>query len=119
MRRRARRASLVPDIWGCSGNIVNETVRAFGAIVGARHASPANTEEDYMQRVSRSKGLLSVVVGNFKSAITHFANIHNIGFAWQRSYHEHIIRDADDFNRIAEYIRMNPLRWAEDEYNNP
>jgi len=88
-------------------------------IVGVRHASPANTEEDYMQRVSRSKGLLSVVVGNFKSAITHFANIHNIGFAWQRSYHEHIIRDTDDFNRIAEYIRMNPLRWAEDEYNNP
>ena len=80
---------------------------------------PANTEEDYMQRVSRSKGLLSVVVGNFKSAITHFANIHNIGFAWQRSYHEHIIRDTNDFNRIAEYIRMNPLRWAEDEYNKP
>ena len=87
--------------------------------VGARHASPAITEEDYIQRVSRSKGLLSVVVGNFKSAITHFANIHNIGFAWQRSYHEHIIRDTDDFNRIAEYIRMNPLRWAEDEYNKP
>ena len=42
VRWRARRASLVPDIWGCSGNIVNETVRAFGAIVGARHASPAN-----------------------------------------------------------------------------
>ena len=42
MRRRARRVSLVPDILGCSGNIVNETVRAFGAIVGARHASPAN-----------------------------------------------------------------------------
>ena len=49
--------------------------------VGERHALPANTEEDYMQRVSRSKSLLSVVVGNFKSAITHFANIHNIGFA--------------------------------------
>ena len=26
----ARHASPVPDIWGCSGNIVNETVRAFG-----------------------------------------------------------------------------------------
>ena len=85
----------------------------------ARHASPANTEEEYMQWVSRCKGLLSVVVGNMKSAITHFANLHNIGFAWQRSYHEHIIRDTDDFNRIAEYIRMNPLRWAEDEYNKP
>ena len=87
--------------------------------VGARHASPANTEEDYMQWVSRCKGLLSVVVDNMKSAITHFTNLHNIGFAWQRSYHEHIIRDADDFNRVAEYIRMNPLRWAEDEYNKP
>ena len=33
---------------------------------------------------------------------------------WQRNYYEHVIRDDDDYNRIAEYIGNNPLRWRED-----
>jgi putative transposase len=37
---------------------------------------------------------------------------------WQRSYYEHIIRDTDDYNRIAGYIADNPRRWA-DDHNNP
>jgi REP element-mobilizing transposase RayT len=33
---------------------------------------------------------------------------------WQRNYYEHIIRDDDDFNYIAEYIMNNPQKWKED-----
>ena len=33
---------------------------------------------------------------------------------WQRNYHEHIIRNDADYNRIAEYVAYNPQRWAED-----
>lgn len=33
---------------------------------------------------------------------------------WQRSYWDHIIRDQAEFNRICDYIRTNPQRWAED-----
>lgn len=36
---------------------------------------------------------------------------------WQRNYYEHIIRDGNDYARIAEYIQDNPINWAEDEYN--
>jgi REP element-mobilizing transposase RayT len=36
---------------------------------------------------------------------------------WQRNYHEHIIRNENDLNRIREYIVGNPARWAEDEEN--
>ncbi len=36
---------------------------------------------------------------------------------WQRNYYEHIIRDADDLNRIRQYIADNPARWAEDPEN--
>ena len=35
---------------------------------------------------------------------------------WQRSYHDHIIRNEDDYLRIWQYIDENPLKWAEDEY---
>lgn len=33
---------------------------------------------------------------------------------WQRNFYEHIIRNEDDYQRIAEYVVTNPARWAED-----
>ncbi len=36
---------------------------------------------------------------------------------WQRNYYEHIIRDQDELEKIREYIRTNPLRWACDRHN--
>jgi len=39
------------------------------------------------------------------------------GRLWQRNYYEHVIRDADDLNRIRQYIIDNPLKWEEDEDN--
>ncbi len=38
---------------------------------------------------------------------------------WQRSYHDHIIRGKDDYDKIWEYIDSNVLKWNEDcFYNN-
>ena len=37
---------------------------------------------------------------------------------WQRDYHEHVIRNEEEWNRIREYIATNPARWTED-VNNP
>ena len=36
---------------------------------------------------------------------------------WQRSFHDHVIRDEEDLNRVREYIQNNPLKWALDEKN--
>ena len=35
---------------------------------------------------------------------------------WQRSFHEHVIRNAHDYREIWEYIDANPAKWAEDRY---
>jgi REP element-mobilizing transposase RayT len=35
---------------------------------------------------------------------------------WQKSFHDHIIRDEADYTRIWEYIENNPFRWTEDCY---
>ena len=35
---------------------------------------------------------------------------------WQRSYHEHVIRNENDYRQIWEYIDSNPVKWAEDRY---
>ena len=33
---------------------------------------------------------------------------------WQRGFHDHIIRNHRDFDKIAEYIYYNPARWQFD-----
>ena len=58
---------------------------------------------------------LSELKGAYKTTVSK--QIRQAGmpdFAWQRSFHDRIIRDAEEFERIAEYIRTNPARWADD-----
>lgn len=40
-----------------------------------------------------------------------------MGKVWQRSYHDHIIRNESDYFRIFEYIDNNPLQWDLDCHN--
>ncbi len=39
------------------------------------------------------------------------------GKLWQRSYHDHIIRNEDDLNTHRQYILSNPACWDEDADN--
>lgn len=40
-----------------------------------------------------------------------------IGFnVWQRSYHDHIIRNDSDYKLIYEYINNNPALWEKDKF---
>lgn len=33
---------------------------------------------------------------------------------WQRSFHDHIIRDDNDYQKISSYIENNHLKWSAD-----
>jgi putative transposase len=39
------------------------------------------------------------------------------GKLWQRSYHDHIIRNEDDLNTRRQYILSNPAKWDLDDEN--
>ncbi len=39
------------------------------------------------------------------------------GRLWQRNYYEHVVRGAQDRERIQSYIECNPVRWSEDQEN--
>lgn len=43
----------------------------------------------------------------------------NMNFEWQRSFHDHIVRDADSYDSIYNYITDNPARWNEDSLKEP
>lgn len=68
--------------------------------------------------------LLHEIVGWFKTMTTnaYIKGVKNdywypfAGHLWQRSFHDHIIRDEESLNKLREYVLTNPAQWAEDRY---
>ncbi|HOP12274.1 MAG TPA: hypothetical protein PK629_12375 [Oscillospiraceae bacterium] len=64
---------------------------------------------------------LQDVIGRFKSFTTKKWNElykTKTQEMWQRSFHDHIIRDETDYQNHLQYIDENPGKWAEDKYYN-
>ncbi len=59
---------------------------------------------------------LSSIIKLFKWNVTKYANHHNIAFWRQRSFHDHIIRNQNECNRIKYYIQTNPIQRNDDRY---
>ena len=63
---------------------------------------------------------MGVIIRSFKSAVTksaHDLELFDGVKIWQRNYYEHIIRDEDDYQQIADYIAANPINWEYDHEN--
>lgn len=50
------------------------------------------------------------IIGDLKSFTTHEYG----KTLWQRTFHDHIIRDEKDYLRIWNYIDTNPQKWKDD-----
>ena len=72
-----------------------------------------------LRDIANLQGWLSVVIGGLKSSITRFANENTLDFAWQPRFHDHIVRDTAEMNRIADYIENNVANWKDDEFYTP
>ncbi len=63
---------------------------------------------------------LSTVIGQYKSAVTKAIRKFDPGISvWQASFHDHVIRDQADYERIWLYIEANPARWRDDCFYTP
>lgn len=74
----------------------------------------SNGKDPEMQRRANRCGRLSHIIGQFKSAVTRFARENQIPFSWQPRYHDRIVRNRGEMNRIALYIEQNPMKWETD-----
>ena len=80
-------------------------------------ANPTDDADTWIMMKNR-RGTLGKIIRHFKAKTAKY--IHDSGmrqFAWQRNYHEHIIRDQPSMNRFRDYIRSNPAYWAIDHEN--
>lgn len=68
--------------------------------------------EDGVPRASRPTALIPRIIAMLKKKTQK-----SVGFDfWQTSYHDHIIRNEEDYQNHLCYIDENPIKWAEDEY---
>ena len=65
---------------------------------------------------SRTPSPTNAVIPAFVSPLKRFTNQRCGVKLWQRSYHDHVIRNEADWQEIWDYIGTNPARWAEDRY---
>ena len=74
-------------------------------IIGAKDFSPLPPPRG----TSRTIG---AIVRGFKIGVTK-----QLGFpVWQRNYWEHIIRNEQSYQNIANYIINNPMNWTNDKF---
>lgn len=58
---------------------------------------------------------LTTVIGQYKSFVTRKIHEHQPNLVvWQRSFHDHIIRNKKSYEKIWNYIDTNPMKWSED-----
>ncbi len=73
--------------------------------------------------VGKSLGLTHIVA-EFKTMTTraYIDGVNQLGWQafekklWQRSFHDHIIRDEREMLTIQQYIAENPARWEQDKF---
>jgi len=58
---------------------------------------------------------IGVIINQFKRICTITIRMTDINFGWQPRFHDHIIRNEDDLNRIRQYIIDNPKNWNSDD----
>lgn len=57
-----------------------------------------------------AKGAIITAMGQMKRKVSRTIGIP----IWQKSFHDHIIRNREDYEELSKYIYENPIRWQYD-----
>lgn len=81
---------------------------------------PNQTETNqFMADISPKSGSVSTIIRSYKSVCTKHINLQKpaLNFAWQPRFHDRVIRDEMEYQRIAHYIINNPKNWDRDKFH--
>ncbi|WP_320018077.1 transposase [Labilibaculum manganireducens] len=103
---------IMPDhIHGIIG-IVNRKGVACSKDLACKIPTDTSNKNEYMASISPKSGSLSAIIRSYKSALTRWCGLNDShSFSWLARFHERIIRNQEEYNRIEEYIRSNPEKW--------
>ena len=77
-------------------------------------STPKKNEQ--MANISPKSGTISTILRSYKSVVSKNARFIHADFGWQPRFHDHIIRNAPEWERIQTYIENNPMNWKEDKF---
>ncbi|NDK57178.1 transposase [Pontibacter fetidus] len=76
----------------------------------------ADETENYTYPIQKIKSI-SELIGVYKTTTSKLIRAAGLtDFAWQRSFHDHIIRSDKAYFKIKDYILGNPEKWPEDVF---
>ena len=83
-------------------------------VIMPNHVHMILTVEDGRDGPSRAPAPTNEAIPHFVSTYKRFCNKELGENIFQRSYHDHVIRNEQDYLRIWQYIDTNPAKWQED-----
>ncbi|MDP6756049.1 MAG: transposase [Candidatus Marinimicrobia bacterium] len=96
----------------------NKTIRRIVSKHGEKTKSVTNKTTEPVVSTTLKPDSLGSIIGQFKSVCTkRIRKYHNPKFSWQSRFWDHVIRNEHSFERIIEYIRLNPQNWERDKNN--
>ena len=102
---------------GCDGDAVDGRDVACNVSTDKTDKTD-KTKNEQMMKISPKQGTISTIIRSFKSAVTRKSRKILPNFAWQSRFHDRIIRDQNELNRIQQYIVKNPIMWERNRNNN-
>ena len=84
-------------------------------IIGDNKYNTVGSDE-VANKFGKQSANLATIIRGFKAAVTRKAKLYNPDFEWQPLYHDHIIRTAESFENISNYIICNPENWENDRF---
>jgi REP element-mobilizing transposase RayT len=89
-------------------------------VINSQLSDKKTTHRVVSTTTTLKKNSLGSIIGQIKSISTkrirRILDNQKINI-WQRNYYERIIRNDNELYEARKYIKNNPLKWSEDEYN--
>ncbi len=101
--------------------IMPNHVHILLSIIDLTDCQGSGTEDARAHDVTHTALSAGSIIGWYKHETTKEINSlmdNGIIKIWQRSFHDHIIRNENDYLKIMEYIDTNPQRWKDDCFFN-
>lgn len=97
---------------GGGGNV--QTGHAPSLAMQSQSQSASSLSQSSPRNIGKNS--VSSIIGGYKSAVTKHANRLGLDFGWQTRFHDHIIRNDSEYQRINDYIEDNPKKWDADKF---
>lgn len=99
----------------------SEPASSVQPIVQALHATSlrvatSTLKNQKMADISPNAETLSTIIRSYKSAVTFHANRLGLKNGWQTRFHDHIIKNDHEYQKISDYIVDNPKNWNGDKF---